>query len=192
MEDCGVRFPDGIGGVGGTGSRAGGGRGLMLSPLGLERMLCSMDGFCRNEGMGGVFWAGLRGEGRRLSSPVLGLLPPSGYPGLLGPANSPGGLLKLGFEDCGVGPLLPSSEGPEGRSPGLRGGGPGDFGGNCRCSGGGAGRCTAGSCISSRPPNLAAALPSAVASCGLPFVRLFNSFTLKPVRRGKSPLVYLL
>jgi hypothetical protein len=132
IDDCGVRLPDGIGGVGGTGSRAGGGPGLILSPLGRERMLCSIDGRGRKEGIGGVFWAGLNGEGRRLSSPVLGRLPPSDWPGLLGPSIAPGGRLKLGFDDCGVGPLLPSSEGPEGGPPGLLGGGPGDFGGNGR------------------------------------------------------------
>ena len=27
----------------------------MLSPLGRERMLCSIDGFCRRDGIGGVF-----------------------------------------------------------------------------------------------------------------------------------------
>lgn len=54
-DDWGVRLPDGIGGVGGTGSRAGGGRGLILSPLGRERMLCSIDGRGRKAGMGGVF-----------------------------------------------------------------------------------------------------------------------------------------
>ena len=100
----------------------------MLSPLGRERMLCSMEGFWRNAGIGGVFAFWLKGEGLRPSSPVLGR--PSCCPGLRGPPISPGGLLKFGFELCCVGPLLPSSEGPKPNSPGLRGGGPGDLGGS--------------------------------------------------------------
>lgn len=58
FEDWGVRFRNAKGGVGGTGSRPGPGpgpgRGRMLSPLGRERRLCSIERFCLRSGSGGV------------------------------------------------------------------------------------------------------------------------------------------
>jgi hypothetical protein len=172
----------------------------MLSPLGRERMLGSIEGFCLRFGIEGVFELGAKGPGRRGPSPVPGRLPllngPSSPPGLLGPWYSPGGPLKFGPRGPGMGPLRPSSDGIWEDSPGgLRGGGaPGDFPGDL----GGIGRWSGVACRawrgsrSSLPPAVAEALPSAVAKCGCPLVRLFSSLALKPVKIGYSPLVYLL
>lgn len=99
----------------------------MLSPLGLERMLGSMDRFWRRSGIDGAAWtefSGANGIGLRALSPVLGLPASSGRAGLLGPSSAPGGLRKFGFAPGGR-----ASDDIGGDSPGLLGGGPGDFGG---------------------------------------------------------------
>lgn len=77
MDDWGVRFwEEGCGG-GGIGSRPckGGGRGLMLSPLGRDRMLGSMERFALKSGIDGVLGFGAKGGGLRAASPVPGLPP---------------------------------------------------------------------------------------------------------------------
>lgn len=162
----------------------------MLSPLGRDRMLGSIERFCRRSGMDGVFGLGANGGGLLPpSSPVPGRLPlrncSSGPPGRLGPWKSPGFLLKFGFWPGGPGGgiRLPSSGGILGDSPGLRGGGPGDFGGMGRWSGVVCRACRGSR--SSMPPALGGgARPSPVARCGWPLVRPFNSLGLKPVKVG--------
>lgn len=126
FEDCGVKLRDAN--CGGIGLCPWPGRGRILSPLGRERMLGSIDRFWRRSGIDGATETefGMNGGGLRASSPVLGLPKSSGRPGLLGgPPSSPGGLRKFGFAPGGS--ALPSDIG--GDSPGLLGGGPGDFGG---------------------------------------------------------------
>jgi hypothetical protein len=85
----------------------------MLSPLGRERMLGSIEGFCLRFGIEGVFELVAKRSGRRGPSPVPGRPPllngPSGPPGLLGPGYSPGGPRSPGPPGPGMG-LRPSSE----------------------------------------------------------------------------------
>lgn len=106
----------------------------------------------------------MKGGGRRELSPVFGLLPErnssSGRPGRLGPWSSPGGLLKFGFPP-GMGPRFASSLDIGGVSPGLLGGGPGDFGG-IGLGSTGPDRCCPG-LAPPCPPAAKAARPSGVA-----------------------------